>query len=208
MRLLRRFADHVERHVQLDLPAPGFHVQDEFRVGVSAAEEPVSTCAARRGWQARCSHCSFTPGGLLVQLSAYRPKRRFPSCGCLRFLRLACGRLPRAACRAASCRAASVVPLLPCCRLLPCGLLPCRLLSCRLLPCRLLSCRLLPCRLLSRRLLPCRLLPGSLLSCRLLSCRPPPPPAVLPLAGQPLSRAARRPTARRAVSWRSACTAS
>ena len=49
VRLLRRFAHHVERHVELDLPAPGFRVQDELRVGVGATEEPVSAYAARRG---------------------------------------------------------------------------------------------------------------------------------------------------------------
>src|SRR6185295_17370955 len=77
VRLLRRFADHVERHVQLDLPGPGFCVQDEFRVGVGATEQAVSTSAARGGRQSRRS---FTPRGLLVQLSSYRAARRFQSC--------------------------------------------------------------------------------------------------------------------------------
>ena len=91
-----------------------------------------------------CSRCSFTPGGLLVQLSSYRPKRA-SSRG------LACRLLPAASTRAASARAASAVQLRcacgasaraasSACRFEPCGFTRVRLRPCSLGPCGLAAC--------------------------------------------------------------------
>jgi hypothetical protein len=49
VRLFHYVANHVERHVQLDLSAYGFRVSDEIGVRVGASEEPSTAKAAYRG---------------------------------------------------------------------------------------------------------------------------------------------------------------
>ena len=48
VRPLRRFANHLESHVQFDLSGPGFRVTDELLIGVGSSEQPASSSAERR----------------------------------------------------------------------------------------------------------------------------------------------------------------
>ena len=99
MRPLRRFTDHFERHVELDLAGQGFRVQDEFGVWVGAAEQPAASGATRRRWkragQARRSSGRVTLGGFLIQQSTHRSTCRFPPVGLLAFGRQQGGLDPR-----------------------------------------------------------------------------------------------------------------
>jgi len=157
VRLLHRFAHHVEGHVHLDLAAHGLRILHEIGVGVGAPEQPAAAQAAGRG--------RIALGGFLLHLLADRPQAllafRFLLGALALRLVLFCLRLPR------RLLLESVLArgFLPDC-LLARGFLPDCLLA-RGLQLRLflarrvelrLPCLFLPCLFLPRRFLACGLL--------------------------------------------------